>query len=51
MDSSSYCPKCGFNNLHLMSTTNQWNLYCPKCDKRFNQKLEEMDLGVKISKP
>lgn len=30
------CPKCGNTDNHLLSTTNEWENYCPKCDIRFN---------------
>ena len=35
------CPKCG-TECELLSTTNEWEHYCPKCDKRFNDNGEEM---------
>jgi uncharacterized protein YbaR (Trm112 family) len=40
MDIGKFCPKCGAK-LWLMSTTNQWTLYCKPCDQRYNELLEE----------
>ncbi len=37
-----HCPQCG-TELELLSTTNEWRRYCPKCDLRFNDKLERCD--------
>jgi hypothetical protein len=39
MDSNETCPKCK-RELEMMSTTNQWHMYCRACDVRYNDKLE-----------
>ena len=31
------CPKCDFKETHWLSTTNEWEFYCPECDMRFNK--------------
>jgi len=38
MNVSDPCPRCGNDNNHWLSTTNEWEYYCPKCDLRFNEK-------------
>lgn len=44
---SSYsreCPKCNQQEgTKLLSTTNQWDGYCPKCNIRFNRNGDEQD--------
>ena len=37
------CPKCGNRDNHWLSTTNEWEYYCPKCDIRFNVKGQIMN--------
>ena len=35
------CPCCGkVGGTHLLSTTNEWRNYCPRCDIRYNDKGE-----------
>lgn len=53
MDTNKFCPICfpgrkrrssssESDELHLMSTTNEWKYKCPVCRRRFNEQLEEM---------
>ena len=38
------CPKCGDRDkTEWISTTNEWEYYCPTCDIRFNRKGEIMN--------
>ena len=39
------CPVCR-TQMTLVSTTNEWTNYCKACDKRYNDRDEEMDLNV-----
>lgn len=41
------CPKCGNSRCHTLSTTNEWNGYCPVCDIRFN-KFGEIKMDQEI---
>lgn len=41
MNTGEACPVCG-DELWLMSTNNQWNHYCKRCDKRYNAKRKPM---------
>ncbi len=46
------CPFCGFNECHLLSTTNEWTEYCPKCDVRYNKdnKIRPADWTILLYK-
>ena len=34
------CPNCGIES-HWISTTNEWQYYCPRCNVRFKQLLSK----------
>lgn len=34
------CPNCGMEGCDLLSTTNEWDSHCVKCDIRFNDRGE-----------
>ena len=37
MHPGTECPRCGdYDSQEWLSTTNEWENYCPKCDVRYN---------------
>lgn len=40
------CPVHAGVSMYLLSTWNQWCYHCPKCDKRYNEKLVAQEAGV-----
>ena len=41
MSTGTPCPACGAE-LWLVSTFNEWRLYCRPCDRQFNDALDAM---------
>lgn len=44
MNSEQRCPIHPNVNMWIMSTTNEWRLYCPECGKRYNDQREPKPL-------
>ena len=49
MNSERKCPLCERADSRWLSTTNEWEHYCPHCDLRFNNAGEIRPGDVKIT--
>ena len=43
MDPMRRCPDCGWDVIEWISTTNEWEYYCRRCDVRFNDRGQVQD--------